>query len=115
MNAIYDGYTFMPFLLGMQYATIFQHLHDYEAAPKNHWVPHYGVFAGTYFGRMLASGLSVGEKYSSFKKTSGPPNWHYSQRFDELEHNEILQKKKVSLDKVRMFEPKVRIQHDLHH
>ena len=39
INGIYDGYTFMPFLLGHSYASNFQHLHDYEPATMNHWVP----------------------------------------------------------------------------
>ena len=39
INGIYDGYTFMPFLLGHSYASNFQHLHDFEPAPMNHWVP----------------------------------------------------------------------------
>lgn len=55
INGIYDGYTFMPFLLGHSYASNFQHLHDYEPATMNHWVPQYGIFANQYFKRMIKS------------------------------------------------------------
>ena len=113
-NAIYDGYTFLPFILGYQYATSFSHLHDFEPHANNHWVPHYGVFAGRYFKSMLNAGLKQGEKYSSFKKNAGPPHWHFSARYDDLEQNEYLAKKGVDLSQVKMFEPKVRVEADHH-
>ena len=53
LNAIYDGYTFMPLYLGHSYASSFQHYYDYEPHSMNHIVPHYGIFARMYFGRML--------------------------------------------------------------
>ena len=55
LNAVYDGYTFMPLILGHSYATSFQHYYDYEPHWKNHVVPHYGAFSKFYFGRMLKS------------------------------------------------------------
>lgn len=55
LNAIYDGYTFMPFYLGHSYATSFEHLYDYEPGTFNHVVPHYGLFARWYFGRVIKS------------------------------------------------------------
>jgi len=115
LNAIYDGYTFMPFLLGHSYASSFTHLHNYEPHPKNHIVPHFGVFSRFYFGRMMKSMQSQGEKYSSFKKTQGPPYYHFNPRYMPLEHNDYLQKKGISINEVRMFEPKVRVTHDDHH
>jgi len=48
-NGIYDGATFMPFLLGHSYASNFQHLHDFEPMQMNHYVPHYGKhWSATY-------------------------------------------------------------------
>lgn len=41
----------------------------------NHYVPHYGVFSRIYFGRMLKTQMQMGEKYTSFKKNVGPPNY----------------------------------------
>lgn len=73
LNAIYNGYTFMPFILGHSYASNFQHFYDYEAAPLNHAVPQYGIFARWYFGRVMKSQMQMGEKFTSFKKSHGPP------------------------------------------
>ena len=91
LNAVYDGYTFMPLILGHSYATSFQHLYDFEPHWKNHFVPHYGVFSRIYFGRMLKSTQGVCEKYASFKKNHGPPHYHYNARYDAPEHNQYLQ------------------------
>ena len=49
----------------------------------------------------------MGEKFSSFKKTQGPPYYHFEKRYDPLENNEYLLKKNIPLSDVRMFEPKV--------
>lgn len=73
LNAVYDGYTFLPLYLGHSYATSFQHYYDWEPHWKNHVVPHYGVFSKIYHGRMMKSMLSVDEKYGNFKKNHGPP------------------------------------------
>lgn len=108
-NAIYDGYTFMPFYVGHSYASNFQHLHDFEPAPMNHWVPQYGVFARAYFGRMLKSQQGQGEKYGNFKKTHGPPHYSYAATYDDLEHNEILQKHGVAPEEVRHPSAQARI------
>ncbi len=114
LNAIYDGYTYMPLVLGHSYATCFQHLHDFEPHWKNHFVPHYGLFSRYYFGRMIKSGLAQGTKYSSFKKNVGPPHYQFNPRYVPLEHNEYLQGKGVGLDEVKMFEPKVHVE-PVHH
>ena len=39
LNAVYDGYSYMPFYMSHSHASCFQHTWDFEAAPKNHWVP----------------------------------------------------------------------------
>ena len=106
LNAIYDGYTFLPLYVGTSYATSFSHLHNFEPHWKNHVVPTYGAFSRFYFGRMLKSCQGFADKYNSFKKNHGPPAWHYNPRYLPLEHNEYLQKNNVDLDRVRMFEPK---------
>ena len=49
LSAVYNGYTYMPFLLSHSNMTCFQHLWDYEPAPLNHWVPNYGQFSQQYF------------------------------------------------------------------
>lgn len=67
LNAIYDGYTFMPFLLGHSYASNFQHLYNYEPHSMNHMIPQYGLIASWYFGSMMKSQMKMGEKYTSFK------------------------------------------------
>lgn len=90
LNAIYDGYTWMPLLTGHSYATSFSHLHDFEPAPQNNAVSHYGIFGSIYFSRMMGAEQKAGVKYSSFKKNHGPPHWHYSATYDELEHNEYI-------------------------
>jgi hypothetical protein len=90
LNAIYDGYTFMPFYLGHSYASSFSHYYDFEPHAMNHWVPQYGIFARWYFGRMMKSQMQMGEKYSSFKKTHGPPHYQFNKRYVPLEHNDYL-------------------------
>ena len=52
-NAIYNGYTYMPFYLSHSNATCFQHLWNYEPTSMNHWVPSYGQFSSFYFSRQL--------------------------------------------------------------
>lgn len=54
-NAIYDGYTYMPFYLGAGYGAGFSHMHDYEPAQTNDSVPHYGVFSNIYFNYMMSN------------------------------------------------------------
>lgn len=105
----------MPFYLGHSYASNFQHYHDYEPHSMNHLIPHYGIFARWYFGRMLKMQMQMGEKFTSFKKTHGPPNYQWDARYDPLEHNEYLKCKNIPLSEVRMFEPKARVSHDHHH
>lgn len=100
-NGIYDGFTYMPLLLGINYATCFQHLHDYEAAPKNHWVPHFGVFSQRYFHYMMRSELNATLAYTGFKKNHGPPYTRFPQEFDELEHSEYLQARNIAPEEVR--------------
>jgi len=78
LNGIYDGYTYMPFYMSHSHASCFQHTWNYEAAPKNHWVPQYGIFAQWYFGRQMKSNFASGDAYSSLKKDHGPPHKHYN-------------------------------------
>jgi hypothetical protein len=39
---------------------------------------------------------SRGKKYASMDKDHGPPKKHWAVSYDELEHNEYLQKKGIS-------------------
>ena len=100
INGIYDGYSFMPFILGKRYASSFSHLHGFEPAPKNHAVPHYGIFSRIYFDWMLGSGKSADVAYSSQDKNHGPPNKHWAATYDELEHNDYLKQKNIDLSEV---------------
>lgn len=115
INAIYNGYTFMPLFLGHSYATSFQHYHDFEPHWKNHIVPHYGIFSRAYFGRVLKSMLGAEEKYSSFKKNNGPPFYHFNARYPPLEHESFLARRGIPAASMRMFEPKVRVEDPHHH
>ena len=81
----------------------------------NHSIPHYGIFSRWYFGRMIKSQMQMGEKFSSFKKTHGPPYYHFTPRYVPLEHNDYLKSRNIPLAEVRMFEPKVRVAHEEHH
>lgn len=49
--------------------------------------------------------LGMGEKYSSFKKTHGPPHEHYNPRFDPLDHNEYLLEKGVNVQALKERNP----------
>jgi len=67
-NAIYDGYSYQPFLLGDSQATNFSHLHDFEPATYNHTAPHHGFLTARYFEHYLRSVQSQDSKYSAFFK-----------------------------------------------
>jgi sulfide:quinone oxidoreductase len=95
LNAIYDGYTFMPLLTGQNSATSFQHMYGYEAHPNNHAVPHHGIFGRLYFKYLLRNLTSTAGKYTGFKKSYGPPNWQFNPRYEEPEHNDYLERKGV--------------------
>lgn len=99
-NAIYDGYTYMPFYLGSTYGAGFSHLHDFEPAPTNDSIPHYGVFSNLYFNYMMSNQQGAGEKYTNFAKNQGPPHWHYPARYDALEHNQYLESRQIELSEV---------------
>jgi len=113
VNAIYDGYTFQTLVLGTNYATSFSHLHDFEAAPRNHWVPHYGIFARTYFNNIMKGELDSSIAYTNFKKNHGPPYNRWAQEFDELEHNEYLQTHGVAPEEVRHPAAQARVAEDI--
>jgi len=59
--------------------------------------------------------LSQAEKYSSFKKTSGPPYYHFSPRYVPLEHNDYLSKKGLGINDVRLFDPRPSLTDTHHH
>lgn len=94
-NAIYDGYQYMQFWLGNTYGGGFSHLHDFEPAPTNDSMPHYGIFSNLYFNYAINNQLSMGTAYTSFTKNQGPPHYHYPARYDALEHNEYLQTRQI--------------------
>jgi hypothetical protein len=108
LNAIYNGYSFQPLYLGHTYATSFQHLYDFEPHWKNHVVPHYGVFARFYFGRLIKGTAGQDEKYASFKKTYGPPYYQFNPRIAPVEFDSFLQRRGIPASTVNTFEPKVR-------
>ena len=43
----------------------------------------------------------MGEKYTSFAKSQGPPHYHYPARYDTLEQNEYLEARQIPLEEVR--------------
>lgn len=96
LNAIYDGYTWMPVLMGQTTSTSFTHLYGHEPHAMNHLIPHHGIFGRLHFKQMCRSMVGVAGKYTGFKKNYGPPHWQYNPRYDDVEHNEYLEKKGVS-------------------
>jgi len=108
-NAIYDGYSYFPMYLGQSYCTAFSHLHDYEPAPRNHMVPHYGIFSNIYFSRQIASSMAQAKKFSDSTKNHGPPHYRYAATYDDLEHNELLKLKGIDAEEVRHPNAQARI------
>lgn len=104
INGVYDGYSFMPFHLGNRYCTSFSHLHGFEPAPKNHMIPHYGIFSRIYFDWMLNKTKNIDNTYTSFAKNHGPPYNHWPASYDELEHNDYLKAKNI--DPAELVNPK---------
>lgn len=97
LSGVYDGYTYLPFMLGHSNMTCFQHLWDYEPAPLNHWVPNYGQFSQQYFYYSIKGNMKETEKFASFKKNHGPPHYSFSASYDPLEKNEYLLNKGVNI------------------
>jgi sulfide:quinone oxidoreductase len=96
LNAIYDGYSWMPLLMGQTTSTSFTHLYDHEPHQMNHLIPHHGIFGRLHFKQMCRSLVGTAAKYTGFKKNYGPPHWQYNPRYDDVEHNEYLIKKGVA-------------------
>ena len=94
-NGVYDGYSYFPLLMGYSHATSFSHYHDYEAHPNNHWQPGYGLLGNRYYHWQQNTNKKLGSSYFNMDKNHGPPYKHFSQTFDELEHNTYLQGKGV--------------------
>jgi hypothetical protein len=101
LNGIYDGYSYMPFYLSHSNANCFQHLYDYEPAPRNHWLPNYGLFSQMYFSKQMKDSLNAGKAYSSFKKNNGPPHTNWNASFDPIENNEYLLRTGVDVEALR--------------
>lgn len=91
----------MPFYLSYNNMTSFQHLWDYEPAPYNDWIPKYGVFSYAYMQQMMSANMKETEKFTSFKKTVGPPNYWYPVEYDPLDKNEYLLSKEVDVEKIK--------------
>ena len=106
LNAIYDGASSFPFYMSHSHATVMSHLHDFEPAPNNHWVPGYGLFGQAYFKYQMKTNLGAGIAYSSFKKNHGPPHQHFNPSYDPIEHNEYLQRKGVDIEALRNIHAK---------
>lgn len=70
--------------------TSFSHFYNQEPHPRNHMIPHYGLFSKFYFSWYCKIIASDAKKFTSFKQNSGPPFWNYNPWFDALEHNEYL-------------------------
>ena len=106
LNAIYDGYSYMPLLLSHSNMIGLSHLWDYEATSTNHWVPSYGMFSKLYFNRMMGGNFKEGKKYSDFKKNHGPPHWRFNARYDPIESNEYLISKGVDIQALKELHKK---------
>jgi NADH dehydrogenase FAD-containing subunit len=100
LNAIYNGYTYMPLLLGQKTSTSFQHFFDHEPHKMNHAMPQHGIFGMMHFKYLLRNLVGTSGKYTGFKKNYGPPNWNFNPRYDDVEHNEYLVKKGVDASAV---------------
>lgn len=102
-NAVYNGYTYMPFYNGTRYGTYFSHLHDFEPSPKNHMIPAYGVFGRIGIGLGMKHAAWTADAYSGMKKTHGPPHkmgW-WPAIYDPLEHNQYLNSKGIPAEEAR--------------
>lgn len=106
LNAIYDGYSYMPLLLSHSNMIGLSHTWDYEPTATNHWVPSYGMFSNLYFKNMMSGNFKEGKKYSDFKKNHGPPHWRFNARYDPLESNEYLISKGVDIEQLRSLHKK---------
>lgn len=115
LNAVYNGFTYMPFYLSHSNMSCFSHLWDYEPAPHNHWVPNYGLYSKLYFNWAMGASMKETEKYAGFKKTVGPPHYEYSPSYDPLEANEYLISKGVDIEAMKNKATGVKLIADAHH
>jgi hypothetical protein len=65
-NAVYDGYSFMPLLLGHSNAIPMSHTWGFEPTSLNHWVPTYGAFSKQYYSWCIKKNHKTAEGYSDF-------------------------------------------------
>ena len=86
-NAVYDGYTHMPLILGHTYSTYFEHLHDFEPTAKNHAVPHHGIFSRGHFTLHMRKYGKIAKYYGDTTRDHGPPHKNWTASYDELEHS----------------------------
>ena len=101
LNAVYDGYSYMPFYLSHSNATCFSHTWDYEPAPNNHWVPNYGFFSQRYFNWQMSTNMKAGSAYNGLKKNHGPPHNHWNAQYDPIDKNEYLIERGVDVEALR--------------
>jgi len=109
LNAVYDGYSYMPLHLSYTQTIPFSHTWNYEPATFNHWVPNFGLFSKQYMNSQFKRSHNQDLKYSSFKKDHGPPHSHYAQLWDPIEKNEYLLKQGVDIDALRNVHSQQRI------
>jgi len=102
LNAVYDGYSYMPMYMSHSHSTAFEHTYGYEPTAKNHSISGYGLFGAIHFKRQMGKQLAAGVSYSSFNKTCGPPYNHFNPVYDPIEHNEYLLEKGVDIDALRL-------------
>jgi hypothetical protein len=105
-NGVYDGYSYWPMLMSYSHAVSFSHLHDYEPHPNNHWQPGFGLLGNRYYHWQANANKKAGGAMMSLDKNHGPPYKHFSQTFDELEHNTYLQAKGVNVDALKSIHSK---------
>ena len=91
-NGVYDGYTYFPMWTGNMSMTSFAHRHDFEPDTFNHVIPNVGPISRYYRFWQLKSMAGAAPKYGSYVKNHGPPYKHFPAEYDELEHNEYLQR-----------------------
>lgn len=96
LRHVYDGTSHQVQQLDLNYSTSFTHLHHFEAAPKNHRTPHYGIFSRMHAYFNYTGERDYTKKICSSSKDYGPPHFRYPEHVYPMEVNDYLSSKNIT-------------------
>jgi hypothetical protein len=87
-------------------------LYNYEAHYLNHILPSYGIYGTIGWKSNEFNSKRISEKLTGFKKSSGPPYWHFSKTYPPISQNHYLSKHSISKEEIQLFQTKNHMKFD---